>query len=295
MPGDHSLRTAGLRLRPGAPPAQVRPGRKLGPVALDVASSHRAWLEPVREAYLDSGRTLGDLGDCIPLAKSKLSELLRGVGLYPRWETIHRLAAELGMPSWPLHRLWKQAALDAGKAPGWIDRSTQKTTVATARHWPPMEHGALRQLVEDDYRFYAQVFLGDRARDAAVHDTFAALWLHWGKALRSADVRCFAWSILRTTVMARATHRDGRPRWNTQHSTPSSCRPRPTRPPAPPRCRTSWGCSKRSAGFPTPSSTSWCCATCAASTTSEPPASSAFPWPRSGPTNAAPCATWTVP
>ncbi|RZD92242.1 sigma-70 family RNA polymerase sigma factor [Streptomyces albidoflavus] len=190
---------------------QVRPGRKLGPVALDVASSHRAWLEPVREAYLDSGRTLGDLGDCIPLAKSKLSELLRGVGLYPRWETIHRLAAELGMPSWPLHRLWKQAALDAGKAPGWIDRSTQKTTVATARQWPPMEHGALRQLVEDDYRFYAQVFLGDQARDAAVHDTFAALWLHWGKALRSADVRSFAWSILRTTVMARATHRDGRP------------------------------------------------------------------------------------
>ncbi|WP_327350109.1 hypothetical protein OG772_36095 [Streptomyces sp. NBC_01321] len=32
---------------PKQPP--VRPGRKLGPVALDVSSSHRAWLEPVRE------------------------------------------------------------------------------------------------------------------------------------------------------------------------------------------------------------------------------------------------------
>nr|WP_203633472.1 sigma-70 family RNA polymerase sigma factor [Streptomyces halstedii] len=168
-------------------------------------------MEPVREKYLDSGVTLGGLGDRVHLAKSKLSELLRGVGLYPRWESIQRLAEALQLPSWPLHRLWRQAALDAGKAPEWIERSTQKTTQITAWPRPPLAHAALCQLVEADYRFYAQVFLGDQARDAAVHDTFATLWLRWETALRSPDTSAFAWSILRTHVMTRTTHRDGRP------------------------------------------------------------------------------------
>ncbi|MFE2760939.1 hypothetical protein [Streptomyces halstedii] len=65
--------------------------------------------------------------------------------------------------------------------------------------------------MEAGYRFYAQVFLGDQARDAAVQDTFATLWLRWETALRSPDTRAFAWSILRTHVMTRTTHRDGRP------------------------------------------------------------------------------------
>ncbi|MGW4180323.1 hypothetical protein [Streptomyces rubiginosohelvolus] len=131
----------------------MRPGRKLGPIAPAVPSSHRSWLEPVREKYLDSGITLGALGDRVHLAKSKLSELLRGVGLYPRWESIHRLAEARQLPSWPLHRLWRQAALDAGKAPEWIERSTQKAARATVRTRPPLEHAALCQLVKADYRF----------------------------------------------------------------------------------------------------------------------------------------------
>ncbi|EGE39644.1 sigma-70 family RNA polymerase sigma factor [Streptomyces sp. SID4928] len=194
-----------------APRQPARPGRKLGPIAPAVSSSHRAWLEPVRDTYRNSGFTLGNLSDRVHLAKSKLSELLRGVGLYPRWEVIHRLGAELDLPSWPLHRLWRQAALDAGKAPEWIERSSHKTTHATARPRPPLEHAALRQLVEPDYHFYAQAFLSDQDRDTAVKDTFATLWLRWDTALRSPDTQAFAWSILRTTVMARATHRDGRP------------------------------------------------------------------------------------
>ncbi|MFI7236942.1 sigma-70 family RNA polymerase sigma factor [Streptomyces cyaneofuscatus] len=193
------------------PRQPVRPGRKLGPIAPAVTSSHRSWLEPVREKYLDSGITLGALGDRVHLAKSKLSELLRGVGLYPRWESMHRLAEALQLPSWPLYRLWRQAALDAGKAPEWIERSTHKATQVTVRSRPPLEHAALCQLVEADYRFYAQVFLGDQDRDAAVQDTFATLWLRWDTALRSPDTSAFAWSILRTHVMARTTHRDGRP------------------------------------------------------------------------------------
>ncbi|MFH8717704.1 hypothetical protein ACH4GC_41385, partial [Streptomyces zaomyceticus] len=68
---------------PASEPAPLRPGRKLGPIASTVGSSHRAWLTPTRDHYLLSGRTLSDLSARV-LAKSKLSELLRGVGHYCR-------------------------------------------------------------------------------------------------------------------------------------------------------------------------------------------------------------------
>lgn len=195
---------------PDPDPVPVRPGRKLGPIAATVGSSHRAWLEPIREYYLSSGRTLSDLSFRILLAKSKLSELLRGVGHYPRWEVIHRLAEELGIPGWPLHRLWKQAALDAGKSKDWVERSTDNT-VTIAPIGPPLEHGALRSIVAEGYLRYAGAFLPDQARDAAVEDTFAILWLSWEDALASPDIRRYAWNILRATVLAKATYRDNLP------------------------------------------------------------------------------------
>ncbi|MFG2332737.1 sigma-70 family RNA polymerase sigma factor [Streptomyces sp. NPDC048604] len=199
---------------PAPEPVPLRPGRKLGPIAATVGSAHRAWLDPTREHYLTSGRTLNDLSLRIPLAKSKLSELLRGIGHYPRWEVIHRLAEELDIPGWPLHRLWKQAALDAGKTRDWIERSTENTagTVTTAPSGPPLEHGALRSMVTAGYRRYAGAFLPDPAtRDAAIEDTFAILWLSFGDALASPDTRRYAWDILRATVQAKADHRDHRP------------------------------------------------------------------------------------
>ncbi|MFI1622383.1 sigma-70 family RNA polymerase sigma factor [Streptomyces lydicus] len=196
---------------PAPGPAQARPGRKLGPIADCVGSSHRAWLEPMRESYFASGRTLSHLSDRVLLAKSKLSELLRGVGLYPRWEVIDRLSTELNMPTWPLYRLWRQAALDSQKTREWIDRSTEKTTLATTNPKPPLEHDAFCQMVEMDYLRYAQVFLFDDARDAAVAGTFDILWLYWNDALASPDIRRYAWSILRATVMSKTPHLDGRP------------------------------------------------------------------------------------
>ncbi|MEU1918332.1 hypothetical protein [Streptomyces massasporeus] len=72
-------------ITPAEPPASSgRPGRKLGPIAPTVGSAHRAWLDPMRQNYLASGLTLNDLSTRVRFAKSKLSELLRGVGLYPR-------------------------------------------------------------------------------------------------------------------------------------------------------------------------------------------------------------------
>ncbi len=195
---------------PPATPAPLRPGRKLGPIADGVGSVHRAWLEPLRYTYLKSGLTLSDLSVRVPLAKSKLSELLRGTGLYPRWEIILSLSIQLKMPGWPLYRLWRQAAFEAQKPSDWIERCSEKSSVTTS-HTPPLDHRAFRELVEDNYRLYAQVFLDDDQRDTAVSNTFDILWLRWNEALASPDTRRFAWETLRTTVMARTPHIDGRP------------------------------------------------------------------------------------
>ncbi|WP_121830356.1 sigma-70 family RNA polymerase sigma factor [Streptomyces sp. S1] len=190
--------------------APLRPGRKLGPISATVGSAHRAWLEPTRERYLASGHTLSHLSTRIPLAKSKLSELLRGVEHYPRWEVIHRLAEELDIPGWPLHRLWMQAAMEAGKSRDWVTRSANGN-IAFAPSRPPLEHGALRSIAKEGYLRYAGAFLSNEARNAAVEDTFAILWLSFDNALSSPDIRRYAWEILRATVKAKADHRDRRP------------------------------------------------------------------------------------
>ncbi|MEU4655170.1 sigma factor-like helix-turn-helix DNA-binding protein [Streptomyces sp. NPDC023723] len=176
-----------------------------------MSSAHRAWLDPLRTAYLASGLTMNELSSRVRFAKSKISELLRGVGLYPRWEIVFRLADELGMPNWPLYRLWSQAALETHKSSEWINGCTNRTTLTASHAAPPLEHRAFRELVENDYLLYAQVFLNDDQRENAVYDTFDRLWLSWNAALASHDTRRYAWNVLRTTVMARAPHRDGRP------------------------------------------------------------------------------------
>ncbi|MFZ4184719.1 sigma-70 family RNA polymerase sigma factor [Streptomyces pseudogriseolus] len=199
---------------PPVPPdrsAPARPGRKLGPVAENVGSAHRAWLDPMRTAYLASGLTLNELSVRVRFAKSKISELLRGVGLYPRWEIVLLLALELGMPNWPLYRLWSQAAVEAHKSSEWINGCTDRTIVTATHTTPPLDHGAFRELVESDYALYAQVFLDDDQRDEAVAAAFDRLWLSWNEALASHDIRRYAWNVLRATVMARTPHRDGRP------------------------------------------------------------------------------------
>lgn len=201
---------------PPVPPDRPRPGRKLGPIADNVGSTHRAWLVPMRDTYLASGLTLNALSDRIRFAKSKLSELLRGVGLYPRWEVVFLIAAELGMPNWPLYRLWRQAAFEAHRSGEWVERCTERTTILTAADTaPPMDHRAFRELTEGGYRLYAQVLLDDEEPDTAVSDTYDTLWLSWNDALTSTDTRRYAWNVLRDTVLARARHRDGRPELGT--------------------------------------------------------------------------------
>ena len=191
-------------------PRPGRPGRPLRPIVEDCDTAHRAWLEPLREAYLKSGLTMSVLSGRLHMAKSKISELMSG-RLYPRWELLGPLAAELGVPAGPLYRLWRQAAPEIRrKSRSWHEHSTAPVAV---RPGPPMDHTAFRALTETGYDFYAGVFLPDRHREAAVRDTYDQLWLSWTKALASSDTRRHAWSVLRATVMARTPLIDGRPQF----------------------------------------------------------------------------------
>lgn len=194
----------------GEPPS--KPGRKLGPIADRVGAAHRAWLEPLRSRFLDSRMTISDLSDRAGFAKSKISELLRGTGLYPRWEITYSVLHVLGVQTWPMRRLWVAAAYEAHKKPAWVDRCIETVAISTGPAIPPLDHQGFMELNREPYMRYAQIFLCSR-REAAqvVSETCDILWLRWEEALGSSDVQKFAWPLLRAGVMARTPHIDGRP------------------------------------------------------------------------------------
>lgn len=194
------------------PPSPGKPGRKLGPIADSVGAAHRAWLEPLRSRFLDSRMTISDLSDRAGFAKSKISELLRGAGLYPRWEITYSVMHVLGVPTWPMRRLWAAAAYEAHKKPAWVDRCIKTVALSTGPAVPPLDHQGFIQLNRDPYTRYARIFLlSPQEADQVVSETFDILWLRWDEALGSSDVQKFAWPLLRAAVMARTPHIDGRP------------------------------------------------------------------------------------
>jgi RNA polymerase sigma factor (sigma-70 family) len=202
-------------------PSAAKPGRKLGPIADGVGTAHRAWLEPLRTRFLASGLTISELSDRSGWAKSKISELLRGTGRYPRWEITYGLLDVLDVPTWPMRRLWMAAALEAQKKPDWIDGCIQsrhsqqnqqrRATLSTCPAIPPLEHQAFTELNRSAYLAYARLFVSEEAAHEVVAETFDVLWFRWDEALASSDVVPFAWSVLRRSVMARARHVDGCP------------------------------------------------------------------------------------
>lgn len=223
-----------LSRRPGGGAPAGKPGRKLGPIAEGVGRAHRAWLEPLRIRFLASGLTIGELSDRSGWAKSKISELLRGTGRYPRWEITYGLLDVLDVPTWPMRRLWMAAALEARKKPDWIDGCIQSrrhqqgpnqpgpnqqpphhrnpgAALSAGPAVPPLEHQAFTELNRAAYRAYARLFVSEEEAREVVAETFDVLWFRWDEALASADVVPFAWSVLRGSVMARACHTDGCP------------------------------------------------------------------------------------
>ncbi|WP_372410960.1 RNA polymerase subunit sigma [Streptomyces luteireticuli] len=192
-----------------------RPGRKLGPIAAGVGAAHRDWLEPVRDQYFASGLTVGELARKAGWSKSKVSELLRGVGLYPSWELTYGVLHVLGMPAWPMRRLWSVAALEAHKKPEWVNGCVKRVVLSAGPGLPPVDHRAFAENHHGAYASYAKVFLGPTDAARTVDEVFDILWLRWQEVLRSANVEKFAWQVLRRRVMARASRIDGRPRLET--------------------------------------------------------------------------------
>lgn len=194
----------------GIPPG--RPGRKLGPIDAGVGASHRLWLEALRTRLSRSGLTISDLSERSGWSKSKISELLRGTGLYPRWEITCSLLHILGVPTWPVRRLWAAAAREAQKKPEWIDNCIQGVALHVGPDTPPVDHRAFAEMHRPAYTAYARTFLrSDAQARQTVEEAFDALWLRWDEALTSSDVVKFAWQVLRRSVMARTPRVDGRP------------------------------------------------------------------------------------
>ncbi|WP_190086045.1 helix-turn-helix domain-containing protein [Streptomyces longisporoflavus] len=198
---------------PGSP-APARPGRKLGPIAADASASHRAWLEPLREFYLASGMTIEQLGHRMGWSRSKISELLRAVGRYPRWECLRALLRALAVPDSSvvvLRGLWVGAARELNKRTVWING-------CVAKDFPhpdserPVHFSAFQELYRDIYFRYAHTFLRRPVvAERAVYDAFFLLHVLWDEALSSENPERFAWRVLRETVMERTPHPGGCP------------------------------------------------------------------------------------
>ncbi|MEU4038701.1 hypothetical protein [Streptomyces collinus] len=100
-----------------------RPGPKLGPISDDASTQHRLWLEPMREAVSARDMTLDQLSaEAGENSKGKVSELLRGVGDYPRWRRVRNLhqALEITTPLSSYEGWWKEGARAAGRKEQWI-------------------------------------------------------------------------------------------------------------------------------------------------------------------------------
>ncbi|CAL9673016.1 sigma factor-like helix-turn-helix DNA-binding protein [Streptomyces sp. enrichment culture] len=195
---------------PDEPPGagRGRLGRPLGPIISNCPAEHRAWLELVREAYLESGLTMTVLSLRVHMARSKISELMSG-RRYPHWELLKAIAAELRLPAGPLYRLWRHAAPEIRrKSPAW---SAETAATVAVQYSPPVHHKGFRELTKDGYDFYAGVFLPDPTRAAAVEEAYDQLWLSWAKALSSPDIRRHGWGVLRASVMSRAAHDNNGP------------------------------------------------------------------------------------
>jgi transcriptional regulator with XRE-family HTH domain len=190
-------------------PARRR-GRGRQPIGDAVGIAHRAWLEPIRHHLATSGLTLDDLASRTSYSKTRLSELLRGKGTHPRWETAASVAHALGAPMPPLLRLWTNSAREAGKKQSWIDKCVQDTAVVEDSE--PLALLALTTQMAEPYTKYASAFLlNSRQTQVVVTEVFDILWMSWETALASANVRRYVWNLLRARVLLRVPQkREGR-------------------------------------------------------------------------------------
>ncbi|MFE9258110.1 sigma-70 family RNA polymerase sigma factor [Streptomyces sp. NPDC006879] len=182
-----------------------------------MGQAHRSWLEPVRDAFYASGMTLADLQLRTGWPKSKISELLRGAGRYPRWAFARAVLGGLGSPPLPyetMRLLWVLAARAADKRTTWINNCLGQVgdQPLAEPESAPLDFLAFREMHHEHYVGYASTFLCRPAlAQAAVDDVFRLLLLLWPDALTSDNPERFAWQVLRQTVWERAPKDAGRP------------------------------------------------------------------------------------
>ncbi|GGS22388.1 hypothetical protein GCM10010252_71930 [Streptomyces aureoverticillatus] len=205
-----------MNAQPMSPEGVLRSkrGRKLGPIAEGTGRAHRAWLEPLRGSYRASGLTIGQLERETGWSRSKISELLRAAGRYPRWEFTRSLLTALRWPApsmTDMRALWALAAREANKRTIWINNCLQGDGLS-ADDRLPLHFAAFQDLYRDAYTGYALTFLRRRPEARrAVDDVFILLLFLWDEALAGDNPERFAWQILRQTVMERTPHPGGSP------------------------------------------------------------------------------------
>lgn len=119
----------------------------------------------------------------------------------------------LGLPPWPLCRLWTAGAYEAAKSTAWI---TQR--IAAVRplgpEERPVEHCGFIEQMEHYHVSYAQALLHIARPERIVAEAFDILWVGWDEAEAAAgpNLPRYAWRLLRSRVLLRVRrHPDGRP------------------------------------------------------------------------------------
>lgn len=195
-------------------PSRSKRGRKLGPITAGTGRAHRAWLEPLRGSYQASGLTIGQLERETGWSRSKISELLRAAGRYPRWEFTRSLLTALRWPApsmADMRALWALAARETNKRTIWINNCLQGDGLS-ADDRLPLHFAAFQDLYREAYTGYALTFLRRRPEARrAVNDVFILLLFLWDEALASDNPERFAWRLLRQTVLERTPHPGGSP------------------------------------------------------------------------------------
>ncbi|MFD3677681.1 XRE family transcriptional regulator [Streptomyces sp. NPDC058613] len=190
----------------------MRRGRKQQPVSREAGLCHQAWLGPLRDGVNAAGYTLDQLASRTGYSKTRISTLLRGVESYPTWRITYSVVHVLGLPAWPLRRLWAAGAREADKNQRWIDKHIGEVPYLQPE-LQPVAYRALKDSMTMHYTEYAVAFVLQIPRARwIVAETFDLLWFRWADAVRSPDVRRYAWLLLRDRVLQRAQrHDDGRP------------------------------------------------------------------------------------
>ncbi|GAB2765523.1 sigma-70 family RNA polymerase sigma factor [Streptomyces bullii] len=204
---------APLSLVPTSSFGQVRRGRRAEPMSDKIGPSHQAMLERLRHQISACGVTLDELARRTGFSKTRISALLRGIEYYPSWEITYSVVHALGLPPWPLRRLWTAGAYEAAKSTAWITQRIQAVQPLGPEE-RPVEHRGFIEKMERYYVSYAQALLHIERPERIVDEAFDILWVGWDEAEAAAgpNLPRYAWRLVRSRVLLRVRrHPDGRP------------------------------------------------------------------------------------